>query len=334
MEDSSLIERLLDNEQLDISRQDFSECFNEQIKKLFFENGISEIMINGCESVYVEKDGALCHTDLNVSDVEIQRFLDTVSRFNSRNIDINHPILDGRLPGGFRCNIVGPPVSLSGFVITVRKHSGRIRSFNELVERGMMRHEHATLLKKMIEDRMNIIIAGGTGTGKTTLVNVLFNGLSKGESPRVITIEDTAELKIDIPHVIRLESRYATPDCPAEIGIRELVRTALRMRPDRIVIGEVRGEEAYDLLHALNTGHKGTVCTIHANSCRDALRRLETLAVLGHPNLDILVPRSWIASNVDAVAYVERVGGERRLSELKKIEGVEGSNYILCDLIH
>jgi pilus assembly protein CpaF len=219
-------------------------------------------------------------------------------------------------------------------MITVRKHSNRIRSFNELVQLGMMKDEHAMLLKKMIDDKMNIIIAGGTGTGKTTLVNVMFNSLLTTEPQRIITIEDTAELRIDLPHVISLESRYATPDCPVEIGIRDLVKTALRMRPDRIVIGEVRGEEAYDLLHALNTGHKGTVCTIHANSCRDALRRLETLAVLGHPNLDILVPRSWIASNINVVAYVERVGGDRRLGELKKIEGVEGGNYVLCDLIH
>jgi pilus assembly protein CpaF len=333
MEESALIDKLLDNEHIDLSAHDFSECFNNDIKRLFFEDDVSEIMINGRDSTYIEKGGHLYDVGLCISEVEIQRFLDVVSRMNSRNIDVNHPIFDGRLPGGFRCNVVAPPVSLSGFMITVRKHSSRIRSFNELIELGMMKDEHAALLKKMIDEKMNIIIAGGTGTGKTTLVNVMFNGLSTAEPQRVITIEDTAELKIALPHVISLESRYATPDCPVEIGIRDLVKTALRMRPDRIVIGEVRGEEAYDLLHALNTGHKGTVCTIHANSCRDALRRLETLAVLGHPNLDILVPRSWIASNINVVAYIERVGGSRRLSELKKIEGVEGGNYVLCDLI-
>jgi len=333
LEESILIDKLLDNEHVDISSHSFSECFNEDIRSLFLGDDVSEIMINGRGGIYIEESGRLCNTDLYASDVEIQRFLDTVSRLNSRNIDFNHPIFDGRLPGGFRCNVVAPPVSLGGFMITVRKHSNKIKTFEELIKLGMMERTQAEFLTTAIQNKSNMIISGGTGTGKTTLVNVMFNGLSSTEPQRVITIEDTAELKLELPHVISLESRYATPDCPVEIGMRDLVKTALRMRPDRIVIGEVRGEEAYDFLHALNTGHKGTVCTIHANSCRDALRRLETLAVLGHSNLDILVPRSWIASNINIIAHVERVGDKRRLSELKKIEGVEGGNYVLCDLI-
>jgi len=333
LEESVLIDKLLGNEQLDLSSHKFSDCFNEDVKQLFFDEETSEIMINGSGAIYIEKNGSIHRTDISVSEQQIQIFLDVVSRSNSRNIDFNHPIFDGRLPGGFRCNVVTPPISLTGVVITVRKHSSRICTFDELVAREMMTHEHASLLKCAIENKENMIIAGGTGTGKTTLVNVMFNSLCRNSLDRIITIEDTAELRLDLPHVIGLESRFATPDCPVEVGIRDLVKTALRMRPDRIIIGEVRGEEAYDFLHAINTGHKGTVCTIHANSCRDALRRLETLAILGHTNLDILVPRNWIASNINMVAYIERVGNERRLKELKKIEGVEGGNYVLCDLI-
>ena len=333
MESSALIEKLLDGQKVEVVERAFIDCFNANVAALFLDDEVSEVMINGKESIYIEKKGELCSTGLIVNDVEIQRFLDKVSHLNSRNIDLNHPIFDGRLPGGYRCNVVAPPISLKGFIITIRKHAGKINSFNELIGLGMMKVEDTNVLKEAIGNKCNIIIAGGTGSGKTTLVNVLFNSVSLPEGHRVITIEDTAELKINIPHIISLESRFATPDCPVEIGIRDLVKTALRMRPDRVVVGEVRGEEAYDLLHALNTGHKGTVCTIHANSCRDALRRLETLAILGHKNLDIMVPRSWIASNIDIVAYVERDGGTRRLRELKKIEGIEGGNYVLCDLI-
>jgi pilus assembly protein CpaF len=148
----------------------------------------------------------------------------------------------------------------------------------------------------------------------------------------IVSIEDTAELAINLSHVIRLEAKMATPDCRNEVSIRDLVKTALRMRPDRIILGEVRGEEAYDLLHAINTGHKGSICTIHANSCRDALRRLEILSVLGHPNIDISVPRSWIASNIDLVVYISRTGALRKLSEIKKIEGLECGNYVLHDV--
>jgi len=332
LEESALIDKLLGNEQVDLSSHKFCDCFSDEVKQLFFDEDTSEIMINGSGAIYIEKNGSIAQTGFFAGEEQIQRFLDVVSRANSRNIDFNHPIFDGRLLGGFRCNVVVPPVSLTGVVITVRKHSSKIRAFSELVDRGMMTHENSLLLQKAIENKENIIIAGGTGTGKTTLVNVMFNSIGSSLD-RVITIEDTAELRLDLPHVISLESRFATPDCPVEVGIRDLVKTALRMRPDRIIIGEVRGEEAYDLLHAINTGHKGTVCTIHANSCRDALRRLETLAILGHANLDILVPRSWIASNIDMVAYIEREGSKRRLKELKKIEGVEGGNYVLCDLI-
>ena len=228
-----------------------------------------------------------------------------------------------------------PPVSIDGVTVTLRKHTQEIDSFEVLLNANMLDKKIVEILRDAITEKLNIMISGGTGSGKTTLVNVMMNSLqgSGRSTERIITIEDTAELILKLPHVIRLESRYSTPDCPYEVSIRDLVRTALRMRPDRIIIGEVRGEEAYDLLHAVNTGHRGSVCTIHANSCRDSLRRLETLAILGHSNIDISVPRSWIASNIHLLVHIARVSGCRKIVEIKKIEGAECGNYILHDLI-
>ncbi len=312
----------------------FEKCFGQELALFFESQEFTELMINGTDSVFVEKNGQIIETKFKVDDKSISVFLDIVSHLNSRNIDFSHPIFDGKLPGSYRCNIVVPPVSLNGVLITLRRHIQRISNFEVLVSSGMMSQRIAQILIKSLSEKQNIIVAGGTGTGKTTLINVLFNSMSDlCKNERVVTIEDTAELNIRLKHVLKLESRFKTPDCPFEITIRDLVKTALRMRPDRLVVGEVRGEEAYDLLHAVNTGHKGTVCTIHANSCRDALRRLETLAILGHSNLDISIPRSWIASNINLVVYIERVAGTRRVSEVKSIIGVETGNYVLEDLI-
>ncbi len=312
----------------------FLRCFGKTVFELVGSHEFSELMLNSNEGVYLEKNGSLDKLDLKLNLKDVYRFIDEVSQFNSRNIDFSHPIFDGKLPGGYRCNIVLPPVSLKGPLITLRRHIQRMDSFSALVEAGMLSQGLSELLVKAITEKRNIIVAGGTGTGKTTLVNVLFNSLAFNRvNERVITIEDTAELNIKLDHVLKLESRFPTPDCPFEISIRDLVKTALRMRPDRIVVGEVRGEEAYDLLHAVNTGHKGTVCTIHANSCRDALRRLETLAILGHQNLDVSVPRTWIASNIDIVVFIERIAELRKISQVQRIIGAEAGNYVLEDLI-
>lgn len=312
----------------------FEKCFGKNFADFFTSQEFTELMINGTESVFVEKDGCVLGTDIKLDDRAIGMFVEEVSHLNSRNIDFSHPIFDGKLPGSYRCNIVVPPVSLNGTLITLRRHIQRINNFEVLVSSGMMTKETSAVLIKALSEKQNIIIAGGTGTGKTTLVNVLFNSLGeRSKNERIITIEDTAELNITLPHVLKLESRFKTPDCSFEVTIRDLVKTALRMRPDRVVVGEVRGEEAYDLLHAVNTGHKGTVCTIHANSCRDALRRLETLAILGHSNLDVSVPRSWIASNINLVVYIERNAGLRKVSQVQSIIGAEAGNYVLEDLL-
>jgi pilus assembly protein CpaF len=309
-------------------------CFNDVLRKIMEEEDVNEVMINGIKNIYIERDGVVCELGSSVSDDEISRFIDSVSLFNSRNIDINHPIFDGKIPGGFRCNVVIPPVSLDGAIITLRKHRPSLGNFDLLLDNATLSSDMVEFLVDAVKEKKNIIIAGGTGSGKTTLLNVMLNSLKGTElsNERIVSIEDTAELAINLSHVIRLEAKMATPDCRNEVSIRDLVKTALRMRPDRIILGEVRGEEAYDLLHAINTGHKGSICTIHANSCRDALRRLEILSVLGHPNIDISVPRSWIASNIDLVVYISRTGALRKLSEIKKIEGLECGNYVLHDV--
>jgi pilus assembly protein CpaF len=310
-------------------------CLSQNVRNAVEEGGVTEIMMNGIRNVYVEKNGLICELDAGVTELELHRFIDAVSQHNARSIDVNHPVFDGKLPGGFRCSIVMPPVSLDGVTVTLRKHTQEINSFEVLLNGRMIDAQTAQILKEAVSEKLNIIVAGGTGTGKTTLVNVMMNSLNDPANinERIITIEDTAELKLKLPHVIRLESRRSTPDCPYEVSIRDLVKTALRMRPDRIIIGEIRGEEAYDLLHAVNTGHRGSVCTIHANSCRDALRRLETLAILGHSNLDISIPRSWISANINLLVHIARVDGIRKVVEIKRIEGAECGNYILHDLL-
>ncbi|MBN1114586.1 MAG: CpaF family protein [Oligoflexia bacterium] len=334
---SEIIDRIIQNSnghsELSPGLEEYYGCFEEDLKKLFVREGVTEIMINGNSGIYIEENGRLAPVPLLVNDIQRQKFIDTVSMLNSRSIDYNHPVFDGKLPDGSRCNIIIPPVSLTGTVITIRRHNCGMAGLDKIVETGMLDRADSDYLKKAVSDRQNIIVAGGTGTGKTTLVNALVNSIEcMGEEfrhERIITIEDTAELNIRLPHVISLEARFATADCDSKVTIRDLVKAALRMRPDRIIIGEVRGEEAYDLLHAMNTGHRGVICTLHANSCRDALRRLETLSILGHGNLDISIPRSWIAGNADLVIYIEKEKGKRMVSEIKKVEGIECGNYIL-----
>lgn len=334
MESSKVIDSVINNTAVIISNHDDKnyEYLNDELRVLFNDEEITDLMINGLESVYIEKKGLVSRIETVLSEPELCRLIDSIAQYNSKSIDVNHPVFDGKMYGGIRCNVVMPPVSIDGITITLRKHVNEIDSIAVLIKNGMLNDTTAKILKDAMSKKLNIIISGGTGTGKTTLINVLLNGL-QDNTQRIITIEDTAELRLKMPHVVRLESRRSTPDCPYEVSIRDLVKTALRMRPDRIVIGEIRGEEAYDLLHAVNTGHRGCLCSIHANSCRDVLRRFETLAILGHSNLDISVPRSWIASNIHLLVHVSKVDGLRKIVELKSIEGVECGNYILHDLI-
>ena len=310
---------------------DYREIFSKKIKNLFLDQEITEIMINGLKNIFIEKNGKITSTDLKISNKEIECFIDFISQINNRDIGYNMPIFDGKLPDNSRCNIVIDPVAKSGPFITIRRHTQAIKYLEDLLERGSIKEKHLTFLENIIDNKKNIIIAGGTGTGKTTLVNAMVNSLKKlnRKNERIITIEDTLELRISLPHVLNLETKQSTAECPKSINIQELLKTSLRMRPDRIIIGEIRGAEAYDLLHATNTGHKGVISTIHSNSARDALRRLETLAILDKTNLNIDIPRTWISSNINTIIYLEKIKQHIKIAEIKQIEGIENGNYIL-----
>lgn len=329
-----IIDKVLENIDLKVINNNFNKIINffpSSIKECFIDQLVTEIMIVD-NSVYIERNCKIEKLDSIISKNTLDVFLDYISMYNGRNIDFNHPIFDGRIDGGMRCSVICEPLCLNKISINIRKHNKNIDSFKTLVESNMLSSSVAKDLINFVKEKKNIIISGGTGSGKTTFLNVLLNeGLS---DERVVTIEDTAELNLNLKHVIKLQAFYKTPDCNLEFTIRDLVKSSLRMRPDRLIIGEVRGEEAYDFLHAMNTGHSGTICTIHANSCRDALRRLETLSILSHSNLNISIPRSWIAANINVIIYLEKEKGVRRVKEVKVLEGLEGSSYVLCDFLN
>lgn len=333
MENLSIVDKVL-NDRKDIN--DFNYSFKNilplSLRKIFLSESVTEVMINDTESIFIEEKGVIKKLDFILKKSDIQKIIDYLSQQNSRNIDYNHPIFDGKIAGGIRCNVLTSPVSTKGVIFTFRKHTKGISDLNVLIEKKMFSESVRKVMLEALKNKKNILISGGTGSGKTTLLNALLNNLDKNE--RIITIEDTVELKLNSDHLISLEARIKTPDCPLVITIRDLVKASLRMRPDRLIVGEVRGEEAYDFLHAMNTGHRGTFSTIHANSARDALRRLETLSILNHPNLNVSIPRNWISSNINIIMHLEKVGGVRKLTELKEIEGFEFENYVLRDLLN
>jgi pilus assembly protein CpaF len=333
MENLSIVDKVL-NDKKDVN--DFNYSFKNilplNLRKIFLNESVTEVMINDTESIFIEERGLIRKLDFVLKKSDIQKIVDYLSQKNSRNIDYNHPIFDGKITGGIRCNVLIEPVSTKGVVLTFRKHMKGISDLDVLIKKKMFSKSVKEIMLEALKNKKNILISGGTGSGKTTLLNALLNNLDKNE--RIITIEDTVELNLNSDHLISLEARIKTPDCPLVVTIRDLVKASLRMRPDRLIVGEVRGEEAYDFLHAMNTGHKGTFSTIHANSARDALRRLETLSILNHPNLNISIPRNWISSNINVIIHLEKVDGVRTLTELKEIEGFEFENYVLRDLLN
>ena len=282
------------------------------LEKLMRDPEISEIMVNGPEDVYVEKEGRLQKVDLCL--VDGARVLELVRRIigplNLR-LDETSPMVDARLPDGSRLNAVIPPLSLNGPTVTIRRFRERPFTVEELVEMGTLTHEIASFLRKAVSARANIIISGGTSSGKTTLLNVLSSFIPEEE--RLITIEDAAELRIEHAHVVSLESRPANIEGRGKVTVRDLVRNALRMRPDRIIVGEVRGAEALDMLQAMNTGHPGSLSTAHANSPRDLLSRLETMVLMSDIDLDLSAIRRQIGSTLDLIVHTERKADGRRV---------------------
>ena len=294
------------------------------LQDLLDDPRISEVMVNGIEHVYVEVSGVIHRTDRSFESEEaLLRVIDRMVRSSGRRVDQASPMVDARLPDGSRLNVILPPLAVDGPAVTIRKFSADQLTIETLVDSGSLTAEVAAYLTSAVESRRNVIVSGGTGTGKTTMLGILSSFIGRGE--RVVTVEDAVELSLDLPNLVRLESRPANAEGAGEVGIRDLVRNALRMRPDRIVVGEVRGAEAIDMLQAMNTGHEGSLSTLHANTPRDALRRLETMVLLAGVDLPLRAIREQIASAIDVVVQLNRdAEGRRLVTSITEVVGMEG----------
>ena len=296
------------------------------------DKSVTEVMVNGPDHIYVERSGRLTRVNARfASEGELRRVIDRIVARVGRHVDEATPLVDARLEDGSRVNAIIPPLAVSGSTLTIRKFSKDALTVPDLIGFGTLSPEAAELLNACVRARLNIIVSGGTGTGKTTLLNVLSSFIPTDE--RIITIEDTVELQLQQDHVVRLESRTANTEGRGAITIRELVRNSLRMRPDRIVVGEVRDAEALDMLQAMNTGHDGSLSTIHANSPRDSLARLETLVMMGGIELPLRAIREQVSSAVDLVVQLARLrDGTRRITNVTEVLGMEGQTVTLQDV--
>ncbi len=302
------------------------------LQDLLDDPKISEIMVNGLDAVFVESKGVLRRTNRSFDSTEqLLRVIDRMVRTSGRRVDQSSPMVDARLPDGSRLNVVLPPLAVDGPSITIRKFTAGHLTTDDLVEQGSLSAEAADFLQAAVASKANVLVSGGTGTGKTTILNILSSFIGRHE--RVVTVEDAVELSLDLPNLIRLETRPANSEGAGEIAIRDLVRNSLRMRPDRIVVGEVRGSEALDMLQAMNTGHEGSLSTLHANSPRDALRRLETMVLLGGVELPLRAIREQIASAIDVIVQLTRdASGRRFVSSVTEVVGMEGEVVSTADL--
>ncbi|HZQ80454.1 MAG TPA: CpaF family protein [Gaiellaceae bacterium] len=304
------------------------------LQPLLEDDSITEIMVNGPAHIYVERAGKIELESVAFADeAHLRRVIDKIVSQVGRRIDEASPMVDARLPDGSRVNAIIPPLALCGPTLTIRKFARRAYGLIDLVGFGTLTDQGAEFLAQCVTGKLNILVSGGTGVGKTTLLNALSAYVPAAE--RIITIEDSAELQLQQRHVIPLESRPPNVEGKGEIRIRELVRNALRMRPDRLIVGEVRGAETVDMLQAMNTGHDGSLTTIHANSPRDALSRLETLVLTAGVELPHRAIREQIASAFDLVVQVQRlVDGSRRVTHITEVAGMEGEVITLQDVFH
>jgi pilus assembly protein CpaF len=302
------------------------------IEPLLRDDSVTEVMVNGFDKVYVERNGKLERSDVRfVDDSHVMRIIDKIVSQIGRRVDEASPMVDARLPDGSRVNAVIPPLALNGPTLTIRKFSRDPYTINDLITFGTLTARSAQFLAAGVKGKLNVLISGGTGTGKTTTLNAVSAFIPGDE--RIVTIEDAAELQLQQEHVITLESRPSNIEGSGEIKIRELVRNALRMRPDRIIVGEVRGAETLDMLQAMNTGHEGSLTTIHANSPRDALSRLETLVMTGGVELPHRAIREQIASAFDLLIQIQRlVDGSRRVTHVTEVLGMEADVVTMQDI--
>lgn len=302
------------------------------IQSLLRNDQITEIMVNRFDSIYVEQEGKIFESQLRFSNEEhLRRTIERIVAHVGRRIDESSPLVDARLPDGSRVNAVVPPIALDGAILTIRKFSTEPFTIDDLIALGTITEEAATFLRICVEAKLNVLISGGTGSGKTTTLNVLSSFIPDNE--RVITVEDAAELQLAQPHVVRMESRPVNIEGKGLITIRDLVRNSLRMRPDRIVVGEVRDGAALDMLQAMNTGHEGSLTTIHANSSKDALVRVENLVLMAGVDFPIRVIREQISEAIDIIIHQARLrDGSRRITEISEVTGIDVDSIQLQDI--
>jgi pilus assembly protein CpaF len=302
------------------------------IQHLLDDPSVTEVMVNRADRVYVERAGKPTRTNVVFDDdAHVRRIIDRIIQPLGRRLDPDSPLVDARLPDGSRVNAVIPPVAIAGPCITIRKFSKSRLGLDDLVKFGALTPPIAELLKACVEARLNIVVCGGTGSGKTTLLNALSGCIPDHE--RIVTIEDAAELKLHQDHVITLEAKPANRDGSGEVGIRELVKNALRMRPERIIVGECRGAEALDMLQAMNTGHDGSLTTLHANSPRDAISRIETMALMAGIDFPVRVIREQMGSAIQLFIQQARLrDGSRKITYITEMGGMEGDRIVLQEL--
>jgi pilus assembly protein CpaF len=293
---------------------------------------ISEIMVNGARQIFVERNGELLETDVKFeNDEHLLRIIDRIVSPLGRRVDPDNPTADARLPDGSRVNVIVPPVAVDGPHLTIRKFLQTKITMDDLVSMGAMTNYMAKFLEACVVTRLNILVTGNTSSGKTTVLNALSGYIPDNE--RIVTIEDAVELKLKQRHVVRLETKLANVDGSGAVNVRELVRNALRMRPDRIVVGEVRGGEAMDMLQAMNTGHTGSLTTLHANLPRDAVSRLETMAMMAGLDMPLLAIRKQIAAAVNLIVHLARLSdGSRKMTHITELSGMEGEVVTLTDI--
>jgi pilus assembly protein CpaF len=302
------------------------------LEPLLADPEITEIMVNGPETVYIERFGRIEPTEVSFeNDTHLRRIIDRIVAPLGRRVDESSPMVDARLPSGYRVNATIPPLSLDGSLLTIRKFAATPFTAQDLISNGTLTANLVTFLQACVESRVNLVISGGTGSGKTTLLNVVSAFIPSVE--RIVTIENVAELQLGLPHVLRLEHRPPNVEDRGEITIRQLVINALRMRPDRIVVGEARGGEALDMLQAMNTGHDGSMTTIHSNSPRDTLRRIETMVMMAGMELPLSAIREQVASAIELVVHLERMrDGTRKVTRVTEVQAMEGDTIVMQDL--
>jgi pilus assembly protein CpaF len=336
-----ILEELVMAESLPLSRMDRERLVTEiqhevfglgPLESLLKDPEITDILVNTHSQVYVERHGRLEKTDVRFrDDAHLMQIIERIVSRVGRRVDEASPMVDARLPDGSRVNAIIPPLALDGPILSIRRFGPEPLTMKDLIQFNSIPEQIADVLKACVRSRLNILISGGTGAGKTTLLNCLSNYIP--ESERIVTIEDSAELKLQQEHVVRLETRPPNIEGVGQVTQRDLVRNALRMRPDRIIVGEVRGGEALDMMQAMNTGHDGSISTIHANSSRDALSRLETMMLMANINLPERALREQIASALDLIIQLSRLNdGTRKLIEVSEVTGMEG-NTISTQLI-